>query len=141
MKLRLYYLNSPEMSEMTSVAAAALKDLSGTAGWAVFQQHLQHQTEEVSDFLLASERHEDFLYRKGFLDGHQRTRDLLSTLITTGEVGDEEWLRNQMEAAGKLLGLRLTQGLAPDLERLGQERANRVRVRVEAERAKEKAST
>lgn len=52
---------------------------------------------------------EEFKYAKGFLDGYLRTRQLLETLISLSETGDEEWVRQQVNSlAAGLPGLNLT---------------------------------
>jgi hypothetical protein len=54
---------------------------------------------EVSEYLRNAESPEDFRYRKGFLDGHNRTRNLINVLLSLGEESEAEWMSKELERA------------------------------------------
>ncbi len=61
-------------------------------------------------YLYNAEKHDDFLYRKGFLDGAERACNLINVLLSLGEIGDEQWLTRELqEQLGSLRGLLLQQ--------------------------------
>lgn len=145
MRLRLPSLNNsdrgqPQSSEVTPGQAERLRLLTGTEGFKLLQQHLDLLSEEVSEYLLEAEEPADFKYRKGFLDGHNRTKNLIYTLISLGEEGEAVWMAKELEkglAPFRMVGL--PRGQAEPEEVV--DRISRVLRAVERERQEQKDST
>lgn len=104
MQIRLPLSNSSDQEPLVSLEVTPgqrdrLKELMGTGGWEVLSRQLDQLSLEVSEYLRNAESPEDFRYRKGFLDGHNRTRNLINVLLSLGEESEAEWMSKELERA------------------------------------------
>lgn len=96
--------------ELTEVVLKRLRNLKASKEWETLSHYLDKLTEDGRDWLDAAENADEWRYRKGFFDGHLKTVKLLTTLISQGEVGDEQWVQAQVaEMLAPIRGLLLQQ--------------------------------
>ena len=86
--------------EVNPSQADRLRALLETEGWGLLERHLSRLSQEVSDYYYQAETAEEFHYRKGYLDGHNRTLNYIEVLIGMAEATDEEYIQGEV---GKLL--------------------------------------
>lgn len=80
--------------------AEQLKALQTTPAWLLYLQRLEEVTEQGHRWLLDAESPDEFRYRKGYLIGHLKTRQVLEVLISQSEIGDEQWAQAQLQKMG-----------------------------------------
>lgn len=140
MRLRLPSLSSSDQGqaqswEVTPATAERLRSLMGTEEFKLLLEHLDRLSEEVSEYLLEAESPDQFQYRKGFLDGHNRTKNLINTLISLGEEGEAVWMAKELEKGlepFRMVGL--PKGREDSQEEAAINRISRVLRAVEQER-------
>jgi hypothetical protein len=74
-------------------------------------------TEDSRFYLLQQDSIEGFRYAKGFYEGHLKTRQLLLTLISLAEIGDQEWVQQRVNRMQEPLGLALSDSLPVEASR------------------------
>lgn len=119
--------------ELSERAVMALRDLRNSSGWQLVWGRLELLSEECSEYYQEADRG-NFEYRKGYMDGHLRTKYLVVTLVSQGEIGDSEWLENQLEVLEAPLRSILLGEDRPDSreqEQAAKERLGRVMQAVE----------
>ena len=76
--------------------AQALREMAALPIWQLYSRRLDDVTEMAHRWVLDAETPDDWRYRRGYLQGHVKTRQILDVLISQSETGDEEWAQAQM---------------------------------------------
>lgn len=92
-------------------------------GWELLERHLARLSREVSEYFYAAETPEEFWYRKGYMDGHNRTLNYGEVLIGLSEASDGEVLR---EEVAKLMAPYQQLGLTQEPAEPGDEELARI---------------
>ena len=83
--------------EINPERAAQFRQLEQTPGWQHYLMRLEEVTDQAHQWVLDAETESEFRFRRGFLAGHLKTRQILEVLISQSEIGDREWAQQQME--------------------------------------------
>ena len=82
---------------VTRATADALRQVLKSDAWKLYSQALASLSEEAAEYLMAAEEPGDFRYRKGYYDGHMRTRNLIEVIAGRGEESDEAYVQKEIE--------------------------------------------
>ena len=93
--------------EVTEADLRALKQMRQSDGWRLLNGALEDLADQCSEQLMAAQKAEDIVLARKFFEGHTQTKNLLNALIEQGEIGDSEWVQQQLEKAHRMASLTL----------------------------------